>query len=51
VTSGGIGSALRGGEMMVAAPDVIHGSLGERHTALGATALVLRNGAVVIVFH
>ena len=27
----------------VAAPDVIRGSLGDRHTALGATALVLRN--------
>ena len=27
----------------VAAPDVIHVSLGERHTAMGATALVLRN--------
>ena len=27
----------------VAAPDVIRGSLGDRHTALGATALILRN--------
>ena len=27
----------------VAAPDVIRGSLGDRHTALGATALVLRH--------
>jgi len=27
----------------VAAPDVIRGSLGDRHTALGAIALVLRH--------